>query len=150
MSTDGGLRALYRQKLPGIQWSPIETAAIVSGVPDCEGCGEGVAFWVENKRASAFAVEVRVMQKAWHVRRALVGGRSFIAVRLMADAGPRKGEARDELWIYPGALAIELSERGLRLEPLLVEEGGPRRWSWQRVRSIFLRAKLPRPVFPGA
>lgn len=147
MSTDGGLRGIYRTKLPGIHWSPIETGHIVQGVPDCEGCAEGVAFWVENKKTDAYAVTVRTMQRGWHARRALCGGRSFIAVRLVAPAGPRRGEARDEFWLYPGAQAIDLALQGLRLTPMLREVGGPGRWSWRSIREAFLRAPLPRPKF---
>lgn len=138
MTTDGGLRGIFRVKLPHVHWTPIETGLTASGVPDMEGCLRGRQFWVENKLADAYAVGIDSFQIAWHERRARAGGRTFLAVRLTATAGPRKGAARDELFMYRGARIREVYHKGLRVFPLLHLTGGPSDWDWDRVEEVLL------------
>jgi len=70
MSTDGGLRSLYRKYLPAFQWTTIESPFTEAGIPDCEFCApNGVSGWIENKLASGFVVHLRPEQIAWLHRR---------------------------------------------------------------------------------
>jgi len=131
--SDGDLRAIFRRNLPKVAWSTIETAAVEPGVPDANGCYNGVEFWVENKRTDAWAVEVKPSQVAWHRLRHSKGGRTFFAVR-------RQNGSADELYIIRGRYAEQLRQGGIRACPHLVKtEGGPARWSWGAVLDALLR-----------
>jgi hypothetical protein len=124
---DGELRTIFRQHLPMVAWTTIETAAVEPGVPDFEGCYEGVEFWVEMKRTDAWAVDVKPSQVAWHKLRQSKRGRTFFAVR-------RRNGGADELYLIGGQHAALLKEEGLRPCPAIVKcEGGPSRWVWAAV-----------------
>lgn len=140
MKTDGGLRQIWRAKLPAVAWSSIETGGSEPGVPDMHGLLDGVAFWIEDKLSHGFAVEVRPAQIGWLSRYTRQGGRAFIAVRRLVAEGPRRGAAVDELWLFDGSLARELNREGLRgPAKLLLAEGGPARWDWARIRSVLIK-----------
>ncbi len=137
-SPDDGLRALIRTHLPAAHWTTVESGALSPGTPDLEGCLDGVVSWVECKATSGWRVHLRPAQVGWHTRRARAGGRSFVAVRRRAAAGPRRGAAVDELWVLVGRAAPLLLDAGINapsLEPLLLGRtvGGPARWDWPRV-----------------
>lgn len=135
--TDGGLRGLFRRKLrQGFHWQSVETGGTGRGVPDSNYCCDGVEGWVEFKQTSGWAVDLRPEQVAWLVVRARAGGRVFIAVRRVSDAGPRRGESSDELWLLGGEYARELKRDGLRVERAVLDAwgGGPASWGWEKVR----------------
>lgn len=137
MASDGGLRPLIRQRLPGVDWCTIETGLVASGVPDLNGCCGGIEFWVECKLTTAWAVEVRPMQVGWHLRRTRAGGRTWFAVRRRCTAGVHRSAA-DELWLIRGAAAARLRAGGLRgISPnddvAGMWVGGPARWAWGEV-----------------
>lgn len=143
MADDGGLRPLFRQRLPDLHWQSIESWMTGSGTPDSNACGDGVEFWAEFKRATANAVPVNVFQVGWHERRRRAGGRTFIVVRLLSEAGPRRGEARDDLFVFRGSDVRAVFLGGLRgADSLYHGEGGPSRWSWEKVRLALLRSPL--------
>jgi hypothetical protein len=140
MKSDGGLRQIWRARMPAVHWSSIETGGSEPGVPDMHGCLDGVAFWIEDKLSHGFAVEVRPAQIGWLSRYTRQGGRAFIAVRRLAEAGPRRGAAVDELWLFDGSLAAQLNREGLRgPAKLLLSEGGPAKWAWPRIGAVLLR-----------
>lgn len=150
-STDGGLRSLYNKYMRGMHILPIETGMTVQGVPDTNVCHDGVEFWVENKRVYGTSIRMRPGQVGWHTRRAISGGRSFIAARRETLAGPRRGDAVDELYLFFGVQAREVLEKGIAAKAILVESGGPARWDWKAISNVFLRAPLPpwRSVVPS-
>lgn len=158
MTTDGGLRQLFRDHLRrGFHWQSVETVLVSQGVPDSNYCarnpkifgdlmedplpGSGREGWVEYKQTDGYAVTLRPEQIGWLTRRALTGGRVFVAVRRWHDGGTRRGEPVDELWLCAGGRARELKADGLRAGRgiLGVWGGGPARWDWGAVRELLLR-----------
>lgn len=139
---DGNLRSIFKSNLPEAHWVPVETWSTGQGVPDAEFCFPGgVAGWIENKKTGGWAVGLEPHQVAWHERRARVGGRTFIAVRRTVPAGPRRGAAEDQLWLFPGSLARRLMEAGLLGpdKPAGCWNGGPARWGWAEIAEILVR-----------
>ena len=47
--TDGNLRQLEMRYIRDCHWQSVETWSTGQGVPDVNGCIDGVEFWVENK-----------------------------------------------------------------------------------------------------
>lgn len=137
--SDGNLRALFQKHLPDVHWQSIETL-IGRGTPDMNGCFDGQEFWIENKSTSGWKVIFETGQVAWHERRARAGGRTFVAVRRQASAGPRRGAATDELWLFDGKQSREISSFGLKdaSVPFLRLPGGPAKWDWQAVRRVLI------------
>ena len=133
--SDGNLRQLLQNHLPMIHWQSIETL-IGRGTPDMNGCLDGQEFWIENKATSGWTVTFETGQVAWHERRFRAGGRTFIAVRRQAIAGPRRGEAVDELWLFRGQEARAVSLDGLKgKQPIVgIWHGGPARWDWGAIK----------------
>lgn len=142
---DDGLRALLRRHLPPPEWewTPVETGATVSGVPDSHWCHRTrhLSGWVEHKATDGWAVEVRPHQVGWARRHAAAGVRVVFAVR--ARGVGSSGGAGDSLWLVRGSAAPELQELGLRLPEwavLGVWRGTPRSWDWGAVARILLAA----------
>jgi hypothetical protein len=130
MTTDGGLRQLFRHHLPIWDWQPIETAAISPGVPDLNGCWEGREVWVEMKQTRGWAVKFQPMQPGLITRRVAHGGHVFIAVR-------HQSIGADALHIYHGRSVLDLQAQGLRAPGrLLLGIGSPARWDWNMVHHI--------------
>lgn len=133
-ATDGGLRPLLRQRLPQVHWTTVESGALAPGTPDCEGCIDGVSFWIECKQTAGWACTLRPEQVGWLLRRSRAGGRCFVLTRRMSASGPRRGPATDQLWLHPGASATLLRAGGLRqADALGLWAGGPARWNWDRL-----------------
>lgn len=138
--SDGGLRQIFQKHLPKIHWQSIETL-IGRGTPDMNGCLSGQEFWIENKLTSGWAVNFEIGQVAWHERRLRAGGRTFVAVRRLANSGPRKGAACDELWLFYGYDIRQLEAEGLkdlRFKTAGWFEGGPAKWYWDTIQGILL------------
>jgi hypothetical protein len=130
---DGELRSIFRTHLPKVGWTTIETGGVEPGVPDANGCYEGIEFWVEMKKSDAWAVEVKPSQVAWHKLRQSKGGRTFFAVR-------RRNGTDDDLYLIHGRHALELKRDGLLGIPALVfTRGGPAKWSWAAVLDALIR-----------
>jgi hypothetical protein len=135
--SDGNLRQLFQKHLPSVHWQGIETWSTGQGVPDMNGCWNGHEFWIENKKTEGWAVNFEMGQVAWIERRIRVGGRVFLAVRRMVPAGPRRGKAKDELWLFHGAMARAVADFGLAdVEPIDKFEGGPAKWCWTTIAMI--------------
>lgn len=126
---DGGLRALFQERMPFVHWTTIETGGTALGVPDLEGCRAGRQVWVEMKQTEHWAVsKVRPNQVAWIERRLRAGGNVYLGVR----------RAGGELWLLSGRAArpLILGERLSSLSTDLVLgrwDGGPARWDWGKV-----------------
>lgn len=130
--SDGGLRSIFRQKVPSWQWSSIETAGTSSGVPDSEFMStEGVQGWIEFKKTHVFYVQVKPFQVAWLMRRTRMGGNAWIGVRRLPHAAKYNGA--DELWLMSGNQAEALYNGGLNNVHALCWEGGPNSWNWDEI-----------------
>jgi len=129
---DGGLRAVFKDHLKGWHFTPIETGAIVSGVPDAEYCSPGgVTGWIEFKFAKGMVVGLRPAQVSWIDRRHRMGGRVFVAV-----------QRKDELYIYSGGGVKELKRNGLVSSVGLVYYGAGK-WDWDAIKEALARTDFP-------
>lgn len=134
---DGGINQLFQKRLPEVHWQRIETL-VGRGTPDLNGCLWGREFWIEGKSTSGWAVIFEPGQTAWHERRIRAGGRTFVAVRRIATAGPRRGAACDELWLFRGQEARQLEAEGLKGDQSVIGiwDRGPARWDWDHIRKV--------------
>lgn len=133
MAIDGGLRPLFKKRLPRFFWLSVETPISGGGVPDHHWCFEGIAGWNEYKKANGWKIKFRLEQPAWHEAYARHGGRSFVIVR-------RTVRTLDDLYVFRGTSARALAEGGiLAADALLHQEGGPARWDWDAIRAVLLR-----------
>jgi hypothetical protein len=133
---DGGLRAEFRKRFAGWQWTSIETFT-VPGVPDSEFITpDGIQGWVEFKRTDAWKVTFEPFQPAWIDRRARYGGRVWVAVRRKTTA--KKHAGADQLWMVPGRDVLRLSHEGLRTFGFAyqTETQGPASWDWAWVEGL--------------
>jgi hypothetical protein len=65
--------------------SAIESHISSPGIPDLNIFLEGVDVWVELKASHISKVKMRASQKAWHVKRARHGGKSWVIVATKTD-----------------------------------------------------------------
>jgi hypothetical protein len=137
--SDGDLRSIFRRKLPGRPWSPIESGSTTLGLPDAEYAAPGgVSGWLETKQTHTLRVVFRPLQTHWLAQRAALGGRCAVAIRRRPAA--RKLEGLDELWLVDGSLAFQLEAEGLSPSlALCVGAGGPASWNWAIVEQFLLR-----------
>jgi hypothetical protein len=130
VSSDGGLRRLLRGHLPQVHWTTIESRSTERGIPDIEGCHQGISFWLECKVTHGWTVTMRPGQVAWLLRRSRVGGSCAVLVR-------QRGAGRDDLWMAAGWSARELRAGGLEKLPAGALfgrwQGGPTGWDWNAV-----------------
>ena len=129
---DGGLRAIFRKNLKGMQLTPIETGSVAGGVPDSSFAGDGVEGFIEFKRTSANAVKVRPLQVGWIERRLRMGGRVFVAVV----------QKKTTLVLLEGRAIRPLKLGGLEAAKDCVLgrwEGGEANWDWREVRRLLIR-----------
>ena len=132
---DGSLRSLIRKNLPLVHWQAIETGGTGRGIPDMNGCSNGIEVWIENKVASGLKVHtMRPEQVAWIERRARAGGRVFIFVR--------KDEA---LWLLSSGAARLLLD-GVRMRDLPAKVVCGRwlsfPWPWAEIDQALFRTPL--------
>lgn len=138
MSIDGGLRALFKKHMPYVDFQPIETGGTGLGIPDTNGCFNGVECWIEFKQTEAWNVTVRPGQVGWAERRLRHGGRVYLATRRWHDGGVRKGDSQDELWLHHGRDTRGVSKFGLQKgpPPIVKFEGGPAKWKWPIIQLV--------------
>jgi Holliday junction resolvase len=123
---DGGLRLLFRKHLTKVDWQAIESSTGL-GIPDLNGCVDGIEFWIECKAAAHWRVKISPEQVGWAERRARRGGRVFLAAR----------RASDELWLFKASSVRDLASQRLDAVPCLGHwAGGPARWDWPAVSSL--------------
>ena len=116
-----------------IDWTSIETGSTGRGIPDSNGCVDGIEFWIEFKQTKHWRAGLRPEQVGWLLRRTRAGGRTFVAIR----------RASDELWLYRGDMAAHLVSRSLkdlRLQTLGLWHGGPGAWPWDEIEKCL---KIP-------
>ena len=134
MTSDGGLRPLFRRYLNQWQWTPVETAYSASGVPDSEFCTPtGTSGWVEFKKTQIWYVQIKPFQIAWLMRRCRYGGNAWIAVRRIHHSGT------DELWLMKGDQAEALHYHGLQGVEAWCWEGGPSNWNFTEIGNMLSR-----------
>jgi hypothetical protein len=126
---DGELRKIFRAHLRGWDLTAIETGVTTSGVPDLNGCKNGIEFWCEMKRADHWRTTIRPMQIGWCERRLVHGGRVFCAVR----------RAETELWMFHASqMRFLLDQRVDALPNLGHWGGGAANWDWVAIEDILL------------
>lgn len=143
---DGDLRRIFREHLPHMHWTTIETGIINPGVPDSNCCWNGAEFWIEYKFTAGHAITLRPEQIGWLTRRRRSGGSAFVAVRRTSLA------ARcDELHLFDGSHAVLLREEGLNgSSPRLgFWAGGPPGWDWEAVAGLLTRRSGSLRTVPG-
>ena len=136
---DGGLRGIFKTRVPEIMWVPIETWAVSgAGVPDSwyiSPCG--AQGWVEYKREDR---KLDPAQSGFVDRVTRYGGRAIVAV-VTKDG--------DELRIFHGSDAQKLARLGpmgyKTVAPAGRWVGGPKRWNWGDIRRL-LTADVPPPA----
>lgn len=115
---------LVKKSLPQVHWTRIENS-VGSGMPDLNGCINGIEFWVELKLVLPAGVLLRPMQYAWSHVRHRYGGRIFI---LAMD------ERKKLIHLYRPPYKIEECGKYLRLinDPLTTIE---RPFNWNSILS---------------
>ena len=73
-----------RKALPNVHFQRIETNVGV-GVPDVNGCYNGIDFWLELKVSSGTRINLSKYQKSWIIRRGRAGGRVFILQKALLE-----------------------------------------------------------------
>lgn len=142
MGSDGGLWPDgFKKYSTRPDWQRIESALTGGGIPDINGCLDGVEAWVELKFTTAWSVAFRPAQIGWAERRMRAGGRVWLATRRRHSGGPQKGPATDELWIHRGSDMRGVLDSGLHLgpSPALHFRGGPSHWDWDAVERLMFR-----------
>lgn len=133
---DGGLGQHFQKNLPRWDWLRVENSAVGRGVPDLNGCFNGIEVWIENKTTEGWKVDLRPEQSAWAARRARAGGRVFFAVRRHCKAGSRR-VAADELHLFGSHQGEDLILGNLKtVVPIGRWVGRPADWDWAAVQSI--------------
>ena len=144
--SDGGLRKIFSDHLKAGHWQTLETWSTGKGVPDSNVCfWPGIEVWIEFKATSTFRLDISPEQVSWAERRMRAGGRVFLAARRQTTAGPKKGPAVDELWLFTG-----VATRWLIAHPMTRDTagflgawaGGPKGWDWGAVQVNLLRKPL--------
>lgn len=136
---DGGLWKHVRAGLGGWDLQRIETALTGGGVPDANGCCDGIEVWIELKWTAGWKPRIRPEQIGWAERRIRHGGRVFMLTWRRTDGGPRS-PAASELWIHRGTDMRHVADLGLRdaPPPVLRLPDGPSRWNWALVGETLL------------
>ena len=135
---DGGLCSLFQRYLRDWHWQRIETGGTGNGIPDINGCSDGIEVWIEAKVCTGWKPTVRSEQVGWLERRFRAGGRVFLAVR-------QRGSTRDTLWLLSplAARRLIMGDRLNELDPKIYVlgcwENGPGAWDWAKVDTL-LRA----------
>lgn len=144
MSSDGGLRAEFRDRLPHFDFQSVETGGTGLGVPDTNFCYNGAEGWIEFKQTDAWAVPLRTEQTGWLACRARHGGYVYVGVRRWHDGGPRRGPPVDQFWLLAGGASVAIKQNGLVREAkyvLGVWDDGPGRWDWEAISKILTRRR---------
>ena len=135
MSSDGGLRGIFRSYLGGWQWNTIETGIIFPGLPDSEFCSPwGHSGWIEFKATKIFHVQIRDLQVGWLQQRWRFGSDAWIAVRRSVIH-----KDIDELWLMEAWNAPALHDGGLNNITGRRWSGGPSHWNFDEISQILMK-----------
>ena len=102
--TEKKLYQALKTNLTKVHWQRIETGALQQGVPDVNACYHGTEFWLELKCTFTDTVSLTPFQCSWHMRRASVGGRSWILVA---------HSKHNVLTLHRGSDALRLLDHGV-------------------------------------
>lgn len=97
------LRRALCEQLTNCHWQPIEAGQVGGGIPDLNGCFQGVEIWLELKIQKGNIIGVTPRQATWLMRRAEAGGRCFVLaanpthLALYKGADARKLQNREEV-----------------------------------------------------
>ena len=119
MKTEKALYKALKTNLSKVHWQRIETGGMGTGVPDVNGCWQGKEFWLELKIGSLQSVNLSPQQCAWHMRRANVGGLSWILIH---------DPSKHFLWLVPGVESINLRARHLSSSKFIEVQEPPYDW----------------------
>ena len=116
--SDDGLRPIAVKMMKGPHWQPIETGSTGSGVPDLNGCWDGVEVWLELKavRAGIKVKSLTAFQIGWIWKRVKRGGNVWIAVRVHKERSVRI-EPTDHIQVYHGSAVNLLAQYGIEARP---------------------------------
>lgn len=144
---------MFRQRLPMVFWTTVETGSTGAGVPDSYFiCQTGRCGWIEYKATTTNRVRLSPEQIAWHTRHIRYGGLSFIVTR---QRKPRinfhRGEGCDTLYVHHGRQIEQLRDSGvLDVPAVIVSHGGPRYWDWDAINHLLHTGEGPKypPALP--
>ena len=120
---------LIRKNLSNVHLQRIETGGTGRGIPDFNGCSDGVEFWVELKVVNAGKkIGLRPEQVGWLIQRTRHGGNTYILVRT-PDA---------QIYLYPGKDAREVMDEGLRRAPLLCLQ---KPYDWEALQTTLVNTE---------
>lgn len=123
--TQAAIWRALKAHMPLVHWTRIETTT-GNGVPDVEGCYQGVAVWIEIKSVGKYGdIDLTPVQCAWHRARAKAGGRSVI---LAAEHG--------HVWVWRGKQAMSVATHGTNTPADLVTLWPP---YWQGFQTALFR-----------
>lgn len=88
----------------------IESPSTGMGIPDVNCTYNGVDFWAELKVVKGNQIKFQPGQPGWLQKRWAAQGLCWIVARkTLGDS--------DTIYVWPGRDAVELSKKGLKLEP---------------------------------
>lgn len=126
MGKESNLYARVQKGLPMFHWQRFEDSCS-TGIPDLNGCDDGVEVWIEAKVADAKGrVDVRPAQIAWLTRRWAAGGLAWLLV-----------ERDDALRLYRGCDAADVALSSTAVLPW--HRWPARRTPWESVRAYISR-----------
>lgn len=126
MATEADLYKLLKNGIPDAHWQRLESWKIAGGIPDVNGCLNGIDVWVELKVSPNETTE---LQDRWIEKRIKAGGRVFI---LTIEDAPGRGVVKNRR-----CLMLQTPQpQGSPLSPIIVAFREPFEWSLIR-DSIF-------------
>ena len=125
--SEANLWKQLRENLKDCDLQRLESGMTSRGIPDVNGCCDGKEFWIELKYTKTNKVGIRPEQVAWMLRRRKNGGRTFILVK-----------TQKELYVYPGWLAKDVLDEGLKVRPIQAWGFPMTQDSWFELRDIIL------------
>jgi hypothetical protein len=123
---------------PGVDWMRLENL-VGTGMPDINGCLNGVEIWVETKLCKGNRITFEKFQPGWIMKRVRHGGRVFIFARhkdtyLLWHGFPEEWQ-RDNTQLSDGGLSVDYRDA----TPVLVMD---KPWDWKLLLDVLFK----RPV----
>ena len=123
------IRTAAKQQLPGYSFTRLESWATL-GVPDVLVCDDlGVFHLIELKSITGYASQLSPHQIGFFTRHALANAWVFILQNHKSKPS--------QMFVYHASQVLELSEKGLRLEPFGVWEFAGLDWVgvWEKMKA---------------
>ena len=141
--TESQVRQDVQRHIQGPHWTPVETYLTARGVPDLNGCLDGIEAWIEIKIITGrrFQRPFSPNQRTWIKRRVAVGGHCFLLASHRHNGGKLKGPPVDRLYLWSWELAkMPVSDSPLdHTELILWQSDGPRH-DWIGLEKILFSA----------